>query len=464
MMTGIMVPIPKCKTKQLCCSDNYRAITLSSVVGKVFDSVILIKEHNALNSSKLQFGFKSDTSTTQCTFVLNETISYFNSKGSNVYVTLLDASKAFDRVNYCKLFSKLLSRNLSPVVLRLLLYMYTNQSLKVRWGTCIGDKFNVTNGVKQGGVLSPTLFSVYMDDLFERLQKRDVGCYMGNYFVGCLAYADDLTILAPSKKALQIMINICQGYAADHDVIFNGPKSQFIVFRGRECKADNCHIMVNGIQLNNSSSAIHLGHRISSDDNESAISASVAQFWKAFNILRADFAILYPYLQCKLFKQYCCSFYGASLWSFNSYHKICIPWRKALRKIWNVSYMTHCKIVAMLSECIPLELGLQMRFCKFVNSIVSKGSSLVKHIAAIARQNPFSVYGNNCNEIINKYGSNFSLCKHRIVNEWNMSVNEIEKSNVNVIKEMIDIRDGRSVCENLTREEVLYIIDDICIN
>ena len=116
----------------------------------------------------------------------------------------------------------------------------------------------------------------------------------------------------------------------------------------------------------------------------------------------------------------------------------------------------------MLSECIPLELGLQMRFGKFVNSIVSKGSSLVKHIAAIAWQNPFSVYGNNCNEIINKYGANFSLCKHGIVNEWNMSVNE--KSNVNVINEMIDNRDGRSVCENLTREEVLYIIDDICLN
>ena len=71
-------------------------------------------------------------------------------------------------------------------------------------------------------------------------------------------------------------------------------------FRGRECKADNCYVMVNGIQLNNSSSAIHLGHRISSDDNECAISASVAQFWKAFNILRTDFGTLYPYLQCKL--------------------------------------------------------------------------------------------------------------------------------------------------------------------
>ena len=138
MLTGTMVPIPKCKMKQLCCSDNYRAITLSSVVGKVLDWIILIKEHKALNCTQLQFGFKSDTSTTQCTFVLNETISYFNSKESNVYVILLDASKAFDRINYCKLFSKLLSRNLSPVVLRLLLYMYTNQSLKVRWGSSDG--------------------------------------------------------------------------------------------------------------------------------------------------------------------------------------------------------------------------------------------------------------------------------------------------------------------------------------
>ncbi len=85
------------------------------------------------------------------------------------------------------------------MVLSLLLYMYINRSLKVRWGTIIGDKFNVKNGVKQGGVLSPILFSVYMYDRFERLRKRGVGRNMGNYFVGCLSYADDLTLLVPSK-------------------------------------------------------------------------------------------------------------------------------------------------------------------------------------------------------------------------------------------------------------------------
>ncbi len=93
---------------------------------------------------------------------MNGTVSYFNSKRSNVYFLLLDATKTFDEVNYCKIFSKLLNINLSPVALSLLLYMYTYQSLKVRWGTITGNKFNVKNGVKQGGVLSPILFSVYM--------------------------------------------------------------------------------------------------------------------------------------------------------------------------------------------------------------------------------------------------------------------------------------------------------------
>ncbi len=123
-----------------------------------------------------------------------------------------------------------------------------------------------------------------MDDLFERLEKRGVGCNMGNYFVGCLSDADDLTLLAPSKKALQIMINICQGYASDHDVIFISPKSQFILFRGRECRTENSYVLVNGEQLNNIS-AVYLGYSIRVDDSEYTISASVAQFWKGSTFL-----------------------------------------------------------------------------------------------------------------------------------------------------------------------------------
>ncbi len=132
MLLGTMVPIPKNKKKSLCDSDNYRAIALSSIFGKTFDWVILLKEKDALCSSDMQFGFKEGLSTTECTFTMLETISYYNINHTNVYALFLDATKAFDRVHYGKLFKELCKRNISPLVTRLLLYMYTNQKLQVK--------------------------------------------------------------------------------------------------------------------------------------------------------------------------------------------------------------------------------------------------------------------------------------------------------------------------------------------
>ena len=139
MILGTMIPISKDKKKSLCNSGNYRAIALSSIFSKILDWVILIKEEMTLCSSNLQFGFKKGTSTTQCrpTFSMLETIDHYNFMKSNAFVLMLDASKAFDRVNYCKLFRKLLKREMSPLVLRLLLFMYTNQKLRVKWGSVL---------------------------------------------------------------------------------------------------------------------------------------------------------------------------------------------------------------------------------------------------------------------------------------------------------------------------------------
>ena len=212
MLVGTLIPIPKDRRQLRCTSDNFRAITLSSIVGKLLDLIILSKEQGALLTSQLQFGFKENMSTTQCTYVMQETISYYNANGSNVYALMLDASKAFDRVKFSKLFRILLNRQMSPLVLRLLFYMYTNQKLQVRWGGTVSNKFTASNGVKQGAILSPILFSVYMDELFERLEKSGVGCHMGNHYTGSLGYADDLTLLAPTLSGLQVLIKICERY------------------------------------------------------------------------------------------------------------------------------------------------------------------------------------------------------------------------------------------------------------
>ncbi len=104
MLIGTIIPIPKVKRQFVCKSDNFRAIALSSIFGKMLDWIILNKEQKSLCTSNLQFDFKEGFSTTQCTYVVNETISYYNFHKTKVNVLMLDASKAFDGVKYCKLF------------------------------------------------------------------------------------------------------------------------------------------------------------------------------------------------------------------------------------------------------------------------------------------------------------------------------------------------------------------------
>ena len=72
---------------------------------------------------------------------------------------MLDASKAFDRVNLLLLFSKLLQRDMCPVFLRFLKSIYCNQQMRVKWNGTTSNTFSTSNGVKQGGVLSPILFN-----------------------------------------------------------------------------------------------------------------------------------------------------------------------------------------------------------------------------------------------------------------------------------------------------------------
>ena len=99
-----------------------------------------------------------------------------------------------------------------------------SQKIQVKWNGIISEPFNVTNGVKQGGVLSLLLFSVYIDDLLVELEKSGIGCYIGNRYYGVLGYADDLVLLCPTKDGLRQMIKICEKYAHDHDIKFNGKK------------------------------------------------------------------------------------------------------------------------------------------------------------------------------------------------------------------------------------------------
>jgi hypothetical protein len=95
-----------------------------------------------------------------CTWAVSAVIDYYNRQGTALYGCAMDLSKTFDLVEWVTLFKTLQSRQVSPVFLRTLLFVYTAQSCDVKWNGSYSFRFPVTNGVRQGAVSSPTIFSV----------------------------------------------------------------------------------------------------------------------------------------------------------------------------------------------------------------------------------------------------------------------------------------------------------------
>ena len=188
---------------------------------KLFDTLIIVLWGDRLGTDSLQFGFKSGTSTTECSWLVMEVASYFLRRGTPCLVTLLDCSKAFDTCQFSILFDKLYKKNLPAMVIRTLIYVYEKQTAWVSWGNAKSAQFGIVNGTRQGSVLSPYFFSVYIDELLENLRRSGVGCHVGGRFFGAAGYADDIILLAPCRSAMAQMIQICEDFGIKNNLKFS---------------------------------------------------------------------------------------------------------------------------------------------------------------------------------------------------------------------------------------------------
>ena len=401
---SILIPIPKDKRKSICDSSNYRAIAISSMISKLFEYIILEKIQNNVKLNINQFGYKSNMSTVTCSFILNQTIQYYKNNGSNVYCLFLDASKAFDRVCHKKLFKCLIDHDICPLIIRIIAKMYELSTMAVKWNKSISDFFQISNGVRQGAILSPFLFSLYLDPLLNIINSSKKGCYIGNKPSNIFAYADDIVILAPSVDSLKFLINIVMNYSNDFKLNFNANKS-FIIFYSSHSSHTTKDIFMGNQKIEIIKEGKHLGFNMNNSLNIYNFKNIIDDMNTKTNVLRSNFYSLNVQSKIKLFISHCMCLYGCELWNLDDKNidKLEINWKKCIKSFLCLPMRTRSKLLPLIMKCENLRTIIFKRQLNFYIKGLAHNSSTVRFYFENSVLSSFSFASKNINKIINKF-------------------------------------------------------------
>ena len=202
--------------------DSWRAVAGASQLLKLFEYVILNLWGDHLESDSLQFGFKYGTRTDQCTWLLHAVAEHYLHRGSPTLCCLLDVKKGFPSVKFGNLFEICLKeKKLPPIVCRVLMFMYTEQSGFVKLLCRRSMPFSLVNGMREGAAGSPILWAVYADKILVVLRKSGLGCHVGGLWMGAVMYADDLALLAPTRAILSAMLDLVVAQGAELNLKFS---------------------------------------------------------------------------------------------------------------------------------------------------------------------------------------------------------------------------------------------------
>jgi hypothetical protein len=234
--------------------NNYRGISIVSNLGKLFTSILNRRLLEWSNNNDVitdaQFGFRPGYSTTDAIFALHSIISSSLSGKKRLYCAFIDFQKAFDSVDRIKLWHKLSAVGIRGKVLNVIKSLYSNIRACVTVKGFRSEYFTSNLGLMQGEVLSPILFSMFIND-FE-LSFINSGCVPYeckslNLFL--LMYADDLVLFSESTEGLQSQLDALFEYSSKWGLKVNIDKSQIVIFRnGGKIKA-NEKWLYDGVQL-----------------------------------------------------------------------------------------------------------------------------------------------------------------------------------------------------------------------
>ena len=392
-LRGTISPTLKNADGNLSSADNYRGITLCGIYSHMFENALRLKFGHYLDSDELQFGFKPRHSTNHAVFTLKSCVEFFTKRGSNVFATFLDFSKAFDKISHHGLFLKLMGRGVPLCFLLIVVYWYMNMEYSCKWGAAYSDWFKVLCGTKQGGILSPDFFAIYIDDLIKELRKSKVGCHVLGVFIACILFADDMTLLAPTRHAMQHLLEICDQYCLKFCLKFNVAKTKSMVFGKFSSSLDSlAELRLRGIPIEYVKSYKYLGfHILSANTLEFSSTESLRGFFGSVNsiltlLTRPSENILMQLLYCMCVPKLT---YGAEIKDLSAAdkHKYNVAVNSAVRRIFKFRYWQSIRQLREFYSYDSIEIMFAKAKKRFFHSLSSHRNGLLRFLATVDVEN-----------------------------------------------------------------------------
>nr|XP_006816725.1 PREDICTED: RNA-directed DNA polymerase from mobile element jockey-like [Saccoglossus kowalevskii] len=197
--------------------NNYRGISTNSAIGKIFSMILNDRINQYLHDNdiihKNQAGFRKKHRTTDYILTLHTMVKKYQSMNKPLYCSFIDLKKCFDTVWRSGLLYKLQANCLNGRLYNIIKSMYNNIKFYVKLDDKMTPAFQTDNGVKQGCPLSPTLFSLFINDLVELLDSTAIDQpVLDGLTISSLLFADDIVITSTSKEGLQSSINHLHDY------------------------------------------------------------------------------------------------------------------------------------------------------------------------------------------------------------------------------------------------------------
>ncbi len=244
-------------------SNNYRGITLLNVIGKLFCRVMTARLKEVVKLHEEQGGFRELRGPEDQLFIVADLMFKKKTTGKPLYMAFLDVRKAYDRVWRNGLWKKLWDSGIRGRMWKMLRSLYEKVTNKALAGGVVSETYELLLGLKQGCVLSPLLFDVFVDDLVTEVNAANAGVMIGASMISLLLFADDIVLLAESAEDLQRSLDTVEGWCRKWRLELNTEKSEVMVVNG----AFESDILYNGVALKAVSKFCYLGLMLNKDCN-----------------------------------------------------------------------------------------------------------------------------------------------------------------------------------------------------